>query len=386
MHVLFLPKWYPGRNDPQLGDFLRKQAVAVARHMRVSVLHVTPVDDLAAPEEQELEEQDGLWELHCYYRPSRHPLGAVRKPLNALRYRRAVERGWQRVLRERGKPDLVHAHILLRPALVARQWWRRHGIPYVVSEQSSGFLNGAFQARGAAYTMLARRVLRDAADITAVSAWLGDALVKLGLCTRYTVVPNVVPGLERPLPPAGSPGQLLMVADLVDRIKNVSGVLRALDRARGQDQRLKLTIIGDGPDRARLEELCHALGLKDHVRFLGRLANREVLDHMATSWAVVVNSYVETFSVVTGEALAQGRPVIATRCGGPTAFIHPDNGILVPPGDDEALTSAMLLLLRDAHRYDPATIRRSVSDRFSYEAVGRAFVERYQHVLHHGRP
>lgn len=383
MHVLFLPKWYPGRNDPQLGDFLRKQAVAVARQVRVSVLHVTPLDDLVAPEEQELEEQDGLWELHCYYRPSRHPLGAVRKPLNALRYRRAVERGWQRVLRERGRPDLVHAHILLRPALVARQWWRRHGIPYIVSEQSSGYLNGAFQARGTAYAMLARRVLRDAADITAVSAWLGDAMVGLGLCQRYSVVPNVVPGLDRPLPAPGTPGQLLMVADLVDRIKNVSGVLRALAKARTQDPRLQLTLIGDGPDRTMLEQLAVELGLAAQVRFLGRLANREVLDHMATCWAVVVNSYVETFSVVTGEALAQGRPVIATRCGGPTAFIHPGNGILVAPGDDAALAKAMLDLLHNAEHFDPVAIRRSVSDRFSYEAVGCAFVERYQHALDH---
>lgn len=383
MHVLFLPKWYPGRNDPQLGDFLRKQAIAVAGKVRVSVLHVTSLDDLSVAEQQELKETDGPWELHCYYRPSSHPLAVVRKPLNALRYRRAVERGWKRVLRERGKPDLVHAHILLRPAMVARQWWRRHRIPYLVSEQSSGYLSGAFQARGTAYGLLARRVMHDAAAVTAVSTWLGDALVKLGLCERYTVVPNVIPGLERPLPAAGTPGQLLMVADLVDRVKNVSGVLRALARARQQDERLQLTIIGDGPDRAMLEKLAAELDLAAHVGFLGRLANRDVLDHMATCWAVVVNSYVETFSVVTGEALAQGRPVIATRCGGPIAFITPENGLLVEPGDDHALAAAMLDLLRHADRFDPAAIRRSVSDRFSYEAVGRAFVERYQHVLDH---
>jgi glycosyltransferase involved in cell wall biosynthesis len=385
MHVLFIPKWYPGRNDPQLGDFLRKQALAVSGHARVSVLHVAPLNELAQYELQELVEQDGPWELHCYYRQSTSPLAPLRKALNALRYRKAFLQGWQRVLRERGLPELVHIHILLRPALMAQMIQRRYGIPYLISEQSSGYLDGSFEARGAIYGRLARRVVRGAAGITAVSAWLGDALVEQGLCERYEVVPNVVPGLDRPLPPRGSPGQLLVVADLVDRTKNVSGVLRALALARKQDIRLQLTVIGDGPDRSTLEVLASSLGLSDVVRFLGRLANSEVLDHMARCWAVVINSNVETFSVVTGEALAQGKPVIATRCGGPIAFVTPKNGLLIDTRDDAGLAAAMLELLAQNERYDPATIRTTVSERFSYDAVGRAFMEQYHKALSHGK-
>jgi len=385
MHVLFIPKWYPGRNDPQLGDFLRKQAIAVAGHARVSVLHVAAMKELDQPRTQELVEQDGLWELHCYYRPSTHTFAPLRKALNALRYRKAFLQGWERLLRERGLPELLHVHILLRPALMAQMVQRRYRIPYLVSEQSSGYLDGSFHARGALYGRLAKRAMRGAAGITAVSAWLGDALVKHRLCEHYAVVPNVVPGLERPLPPRGTPGQLLVVADLVDKTKNVSGVLRALARARKLDARFELTVVGDGPDRQMLEDMVRSLGLADAVCFLGRLANNEVLDHTAKCWAVVINSNVETFSVVTGEALAQGKPVIATRCGGPIAFVTPQNGLLIDVGDDAALAAAMLELLAQNERYDPATIRQSVSERFSYDAVGRAFMEQYTKALTHGR-
>jgi glycosyltransferase involved in cell wall biosynthesis len=384
MHVLFLPKWYPGRNDPQLGDFLRKQAIAVAGHTKVSVLHVAPAKELEKPETQELVEQDGLWELHCYYQPSTHSFAPLRKALNGLRYRKAFLHGWQRVLRERGLPELLHVHILLRPALMAQMIQRRYGIPYIISEQSSGYLDGSFQARGAIYGRLARRALRAAAGVTAVSAWLGDALVEQGLCKQYAVVPNVIPGLHRPLPARGTPGQLLVVADLVDKTKNVSGVLHALARARKLDARLRLTVIGGGPDRQMLEDLASQLELTDVVTFLGRLANNEVLDHMARCWAVVINSNVETFSVVTGEALAQGKPVIATRCGGPVAFVTPANGLLIDVRDDAALAAAMLELLAHPERHDAANIRRSVSERFSYEAVGRTFTDVYRKAMSHG--
>jgi glycosyltransferase involved in cell wall biosynthesis len=190
--------------------------------------------------------------------------------------------------------------------------------------------------------------------------------------------------LDRPLPPAGKPGRFLVVADLVDRTKNVSGVLNALAVARRELPKLSLTIIGDGPDRPQLEQQVEQLGLGGQVGFLGRLPNADVLDQVADAFAMVVNSNVETFSVVTGEALAQGRPVIATRCGGPTAFVNATNGILIEPRDDAALARAMVQLTKDADRYEPVTIRAGVNDRFSPDAVGRRFADIYARIL--GRP
>lgn len=381
MHVLFLPKWYPGLKDPQLGDFLRKQALATARYVRISVLHIEAIDQPLTPEQVVLED-DGAWELTVRYTASTSAFRPWRRMVNFSRYLRAGRAGWKRLVRERGKPQLIHAYILVRPVLLAYILWRKHRVPYLLSEQSSVYLDGTYAAKHPAHRALCRYLASRARCVTAVSAWLGDALKAHGLCDSYTVVPNVIPGIDRPLPAAGHTGAFLMVADLVDRIKNVSGVLRALATARLRDPRLRLTLIGDGPDRRMLEDLTDQMGLQQHVRFLGRLPNHEVLDHMAHAFAVVVNSHVETFSVVTGEALAQGKPVVATRCGGPQAFVTDQNGLLIPPGDDAALCDAMLTLCANADRYDPAVIRRSVSASFSTEAVGRAFQMVYERALH----
>ncbi len=381
MHILALPKWYPGRNDPQLGDFIRKQMLAVARHERVSVVFTAPVVGLGQPYLQELNDLDGAWELRCYYEPSIARSSLQRKVINLQRWWKATRQGIERCMRERGKPDLTHVHILVRPALAALWLKRRSGVPYILSEQSSQYLDGTWEAKSEAFQRLNRSIFRKAAAVTAVSAHLGEQLKRLRLTDAYQVVPNTVPGTDRPLPAAGPRSRFMMVADLVDRTKNISGVLTALKAVRAAGGPATLEVIGNGPDAAKLMELASELGISDHVTWHGRLSNAEVLDHMATTGTVIINSNVETFSVVTGEALALGKPVIATKCGGPQAFVNSTNGILIEPRNTQELVQAMLRMANDGPFGDPATIRNTISERFSPEVVAAGFIGVYQRVL-----
>lgn len=382
MHILALPKWYPGHNDPQLGDFIRKQMLAVATKAQVSVVFTAPVVSLGSPVRQELDQRDGAWELRCYYRPSTIPFSPLRKLINLRRWWSTTRAGIERCFREQGKPDIVHVHILVRPALMALRLQRRYNVPFILSEQSSEYLDGTWAAKGPFFKWVNRYLFRQAAAITAVSAHLAAGMKRLGLGTDLLVVPNTVPGTDRPLPPAGPKERFMVVADLVDRTKNVSGVLRALKMARDEGSNAHLDVIGDGRDGAELRALATALGSNGHVTWHGRLSNAEVLERMSGTGAVIINSNVETFSVVTGEALALGKPVIATRCGGPEGFITPENGVLIPPADDRELARMILAFSRGEFIKDPATVRRTVSDRFSPPVVADKFMAIYERVLH----
>jgi glycosyltransferase involved in cell wall biosynthesis len=383
MHVLVLPKWYPGLPDPQLGDFIRKQMMAVAQLHQVSVIYPCPVS-LPTAREEILDQTDGAWELRCYYRPSTVGFMPFRKILNYIRYRRAVRVGVARLLHERGRPDLVHAHILTRPVLTAFMLSRKWKIPYMASEQSSVHLNGTWQRKSGMAKAVDRFLFRHASRTTAVSAHLATALERAGLGRDHAVVPNVIPGMDRPLPPLGPHDHFMMVADLVDSTKNVSGTLRALASARAHGHDLHLEVIGDGPDRELLHQLAEELGVGPHVSWHGRLPQADVLTAMAGTGTVIINSNFETFSVVTGEALASGKPVIATRCGGPEAFITPENGVLIPVGNDDVLRDAMVRMAQEHGRYSPAAIRASVSQRFSPQAVAKAFDAVYREAIAHG--
>lgn len=350
----------------------------------MSVVFSIPLVELKTVEEQELHQQDGIWELRCYYRPSMAGFKPMRKLINLRRYWRASWNGIRRAINEQGKPDLTHVHILVRPALVA--WWLKttRGVPFILSEQSSEYLDGTWEAKSALFKAINHFLFRHAAAITAVSGHLGEAMKRHGLCMRYDVVPNMVPGTDRPLPSPGPSGLFMMVADLVDKTKNVSGVLRALKASRDQGHDLRLDVIGDGTDMDTLRALSKDLGLNGSVRWLGRMSNADVLMNMSTTGTVIINSNVETFSVVTGEALALGKPVIATRCGGPEAFITEKNGVLIAPRDEQALAEAMTSRAKGEFTYDAATVRHTMDERFSARTVGERFTAIYQRVIEHG--
>ena len=116
---------------------------------------------------------------------------------------------------------------------------------------------------------------------------------------------------------------------------------------------MKLKIGGKGPEEAKLHQLAADLNLGGSVEFLGGLKNEEVLKLMYESDAFVLASRIETFGVVFIEALAQGLPVVATRCGGPESIVTPANGLLIDTENQQALTEA-LIALHDNHRqYSP---------------------------------
>ena len=118
-------------------------------------------------------------------------------------------------------------------------------------------------------------------------------------------------------------------------------LLDAVHLARRGGADVTLDIVGDGPDRAALEARSARLGLGGAVRFLGPLPRAALYERMATAHAVVVPSRREGLGLVAVEALALGRPVIASRVGGLTEVVTAGTGMLVAPDDPAALAHAL---------------------------------------------
>lgn len=130
----------------------------------------------------------------------------------------------------------------------------------------------------------------------------------------------------------------------VGRLAPVKG-LRVLIEAMGQlgDPSVRLTIVGDGSERAALETLAAPLG--DRVRFTGYLSQEEVAQILATANAFVLPSFAEGVPVVLMEAMAAGLPVMATRITGVPELVEDGvSGHLVTPGDPSALADAITAL------------------------------------------
>jgi glycosyltransferase involved in cell wall biosynthesis len=207
-------------------------------------------------------------------------------------------------------------------------------------------------ARVAALRAARDLALRRAARVVCPSAYLRRIALAWGVDPeRAVVVPNPVPAV----PEAGDPEELrarlglggaplLVSAGRLNAQKALGTALEALARVEGAS----LALAGEGDERAALEARAEALGLDGRVRFLGPLPRERVLELFRAADAVVLSSAWENFPHALVEALAVGTPVIATDVGGVGEIVEEGaNGLLVPPGDPEALAGAVRRLLDD---------------------------------------
>jgi glycosyltransferase involved in cell wall biosynthesis len=145
---------------------------------------------------------------------------------------------------------------------------------------------------------------------------------------------------------------------------------------------VRLAIAGEGPLRARLQELAAQNGLNGHVRWLGLV--REVPDLLAAADVFVLASRYDAFPTAVLEALAAGRPVVATRVGGvPEIVEEGKSALLVNPGDPAELASAIGTLLADPARAAAlgAAGRQRINERFRAESWSRRLEELYGRAI-----
>ncbi len=196
---------------------------------------------------------------------------------------------------------------------------------------------------------------------------------------RLTVVPN---GVDTDFFKPGNNGRpkgpqvLLSVARLVPD-KDHDTLLAAFSRLAGQHPGAELWLVGNGPRRESLEQQARDLGLAGQVKFLPATNDIRKLYHQADIF--VLSSVIEALPNVIMEAMAAGLPVVATRGGGLSEAVVPeDTGFLVNPRDITGLTASLARLLDDpeAGRSLGRRGRERVLTQFSFEAM----VSRHQDV------
>jgi glycosyltransferase involved in cell wall biosynthesis len=151
------------------------------------------------------------------------------------------------------------------------------------------------------------------------------------------------------LRPGGTPSRTVRLVGVFGRLAPVKNYPMFLQAARLvlREEPAKFVIVGDGPERARLERVAADLGITADVHFTGWLLNPYPL--LAATDVVVSTSSTEGFPVGLLEAMALGRPVVATDVGAVREIVREGvTGLLVPSGDAPALAGAIVRLLQDS--------------------------------------
>jgi glycosyltransferase involved in cell wall biosynthesis len=395
LRVVVLPSWYRNADQPRSGVYVEEQ-IAALRERGVATDVVYP--DLRSPRslslsalkesrfQTTLSEESGVRELRW------NGWGVNKwKRLRAAVYVNRARRLLDEYERRFGTPDLVHAHSHLWGGYAAADWCAVRDTPLVVSEH-----RGMLVARNGEPPALPAwivRHLRRALDVAAVTALVSEAQrpTLAPLVDRpdekLRVVPNFVDGDAFPLSTrngeAGAPTRVVSVGNLKPE-KGFDVLVRAFAALRASRPDVELVVVGDGPERARLEALAADLGVAAAVYFRGSLSKEELREEYGRADVFALGSRRESFGIVLLEAGASGLPVVASRAGGPETIVTDKSGLLVEPDDVAEFAAALERVVARRADHDRAArqaIRDDVLARFGKDAVVDHILRVYQDAL-----
>ncbi len=386
MRILHVTHAYPRWDGDVAGAFIERLATGVAaRGHELTVL---------APSEEGrggAEERHGIAVKRVRYAPARWETLAysgtmvegARSPRGMLSAGGMIGALAWAIAREghRGGAELVHAHWWIPGGISAWLASWAGGPPYVVTLHGTdvALLEGSAPLR-----TLARRVLRSAAGVTAVSSYLAERAARVAGIdpARITVQPMPVE-VERFNRLSSGGGGVATVGRLTAQ-KRVDVVLDAVAWLAAQGRPLKLTVVGDGPERAALEARAAEAGLGERVRFTGAVPPERIPEVIGDADVFAFAAEREGLGLALGEALMLGVPVAAAESGGVADLVPAQGGgRLVPPGDAAALGAAIGELLDAApgSRQAAASAGRELMKRLGSDSAAAAFEAVYAAAL-----
>jgi glycosyltransferase involved in cell wall biosynthesis len=167
-------------------------------------------------------------------------------------------------------------------------------------------------------------------------------------------------------------------------LKGVRYLIQAIASVRKQGLKANLTIVGEGQQKEALTALTRALGIEEHVKFEGFVPYSNMPSYYKRSDIFCFPTLGEPFGKAVIEAMACGKPVIATNVGGPAEIIQDEvDGLLVPPSNPEAIALQITRLIEDKNerRRLGERARETAVNRFSWSTIAEKYHQLYSGLL-----
>lgn len=372
-HVLILPSWYPLHPKDIGGSFFREQAIALQKNghkVGVISLHMRSIKDIKGITTKPyrlLTENDNGVVTYRY-----HSVNYTPKFSKLTKYR-SIQQGlstFKQYIATEGMPDIIHVHSMIDAGFLAKKISDLYNIPYVITEHSSAFLRSQVTTNKI-HTL--QSVIDKASFCFAVSQYFSQTLNSISIAPKWQYLPNLISNnfLKKTNINLITKKNTFTFATVsyLNFNKRVDLIINAFALFLKKVPTAILKIGGDGEERVNLENLVNQLGIQDNIEFLGMLSRSDVRNHMEQSDAFLLASDFETFGVVLIEALALGKPVIATKCGGPESIVHPSVGYLAEKGSVESFSQKMFDLYENIEKFSPDKLRQFCLDSFSETVI-----------------
>jgi glycosyltransferase involved in cell wall biosynthesis len=365
---------------PKNGNFIQQHALAIAKHCNVNSLHIIAnyqTEDFVI---EEIEE-NGIFEVIVYYKKITHNLPILTHLQKLKRRHQAHLLGFQKIIEKLGKIDVTHLNVVFPAGNFALYLKKKYEIPYIISENWTGLLPSAKNKLSFLLKQLVTKTFNQASVICPVSDDLMNAIKIISTNTSYKVVPNVVNTSVFNHKSHEIRKKILHVSNLKDEHKNITGILDVIKELSLIRDDFFISIIGDG-NYEYFIRYAEKIKLPKHLYTIeGAKSYEEIASLMQTHDLFLLYSNYENLPCVIAEALVCGLPVLTSNVGGTAEMVNETNGRIVIAKNNKQLLNELNNMLDNLANYNSKEIAENATKKYSYDSVGRQFLEIYTKVL-----
>lgn len=382
LHVLVVTTWYPNGKDKLIGVYHKLFCTAVANAgVKVNMLYVdrqglSDLPKYPTMKKTYVDNNDG----YKTYGRLELDVGRFGMDLQMNSYVKTAEKIYNAYVKENGKPDILHAQVMVPAGYAACKIGEKYGIPVLVTEHATYF-ERFFEGNEEKYA----RFVAEKAKITVVGNYMEDYLRDVQHI-ESSVLPNIVDTAVFNVPRKPHDPSVYNIATVAglrpgkatdDAIKAVKLLCE-----KNPNKKFKYTIVGEGQEEEKFKALTKQLGMDGIIEFVGKKNAPEIAEILSVTDVLLMPSEIETFGIPAVEALAAGVPVVCTRCKGPEGFLYPECSEFCDVHDIEGMADAVMrMYARDKKgEIDHEDIRK-FAEPFSAEAVANRAVGYYKEIL-----
>ncbi len=375
LNVFILSTWYPSKNDLFFGYFVQQAASYLSDYVNITVLNVNNRTNNTQVEELISTPKNGFTEItfQC-------PISKIRF-INSLKTLYYIRKAYKKAVSLNGKPDVMHLQVLSVLLWFVYFMGIFHKIPFVVSEHWSKYFNSNTNFAEKLKYKIQNCLLKRASACTVVSKQLEESMRKKGFKAPFSIVPNLVDPNLFDIIETSKTKTFVHISCFDEKIKNITGVISAVEQLKKERNDFELILIGNGPDFDKILDLIKFKNL-NNIRLTGAIESLEVNKFLNQSCALVMNSYKETFGIPIVESWMCGRPVISTPVG-IANDIHPEGYIIKTGFDDtDSIVNAMKIILdKPFNKSDSEAIRKYAVDNYGKEKAIKMYLDIYQNSV-----
>ncbi len=384
LKVLWLPAWYPSRQNFLNGDFVERHAHAVSKYADVIVVFVIKLETLPynkfefhSTKEKELHVYSGYYNCNPNF-------GIFSRILSVLFYLYVQYKLYRKAKKIHSYFNLCHVYITEKQALLAIFLKKFYKLKYLLSEQNGWFMpiGDRHFPVSKFFNFFLKTIFKNATAIHPVSKSLSNVLQKkYSFLKQLFVIPNVVNG-DVFFPSVDIKNNALSFFAVTGNTytKNTDGIIRAFSNYIKKGYTATLDIAG--PNIESLVLLSQSLAVSNVITFHNAIPYEKVALLMKKCDAFIFFTRHETFGCVMIEALFCGKPVIATRI--PVLqenLVEFDNALFVTQESEEELTEKLIYFTNNTNIFNNSKIAFDAREKFNYNKIGLQFLEAYNAIL-----